>query len=326
MNTIALFTGSFVIYWSGIVIALGAVAGLALALALYSSHNRYTSGLWLMTALTIIISIPLCRFLHWCCHVEQYRGFISAMTDYSSGGFCLPGAFAGCAIAAIIVKKALHTPDIWKLLDAFAPGLAIAIAFIRLSCMFNSTYRGKFYLTSSVRFPVYIPAFAIMLALAAGAVAFYILCHNDEMKSPCSAGGNVARLLLAAFSAVEIVLDSMRYDSSFLHFSGPLLKYLNKLAGSVSVAQLAAAVCIIWVFVFYIRCSIAANGKNILTYIMCGAFAAGFIGAAACEYLVQRYTGSYAAIYVFQTASAAVMMAAVCLAYVACREKIPQKQ
>ena len=49
--------------------------------------------------------MPICRVIHWYCHFEQYNGIWGALTDYSTGSYCLPGALLGVWLAALIVKK-----------------------------------------------------------------------------------------------------------------------------------------------------------------------------------------------------------------------------
>ena len=83
--SIAIYSGSMVIYWSSIVIGLGLAACLCLSLALFTANGGRAAGMLLLLPLTLLFSIPLCRALHWYCHMEQYTGFFSALTDYSSG-------------------------------------------------------------------------------------------------------------------------------------------------------------------------------------------------------------------------------------------------
>ena len=99
--SIAIYSGSMSIYWSSIVIAFGLAACLCLALALYTANGGRSAAVLLLLPLSLLFSIPLCRALHWYCHMEQYTGFFSALTDYSSGSYCLPGALLGVWLAAL---------------------------------------------------------------------------------------------------------------------------------------------------------------------------------------------------------------------------------
>ena len=67
--SIAIYSGSMVIYWSSIVIGLGLAACLCLSLALFTANGGRAAGMLLLLPLTLLFSIPLCRALHWYCHM-----------------------------------------------------------------------------------------------------------------------------------------------------------------------------------------------------------------------------------------------------------------
>ena len=141
-NPIAVYSGSTVIYWSAIVITLGLLASLLMTLGLQRSDRNPGFLVFLLLPLTVIFSVPFCRLLHWYCHAEQYGSFAGAMTDYSSGSYVLAGALLGSWLAAWLATR-LDRQSCASLLDAFAPGAALAVAFIRLSALFNSSCRSK---------------------------------------------------------------------------------------------------------------------------------------------------------------------------------------
>ena len=117
MNPIAISTGSTVIYWSAVVIALGIAAGFALSYSLYISHGGRSAAMWLLLPLALLFSVPLCRAIHWYCHPEQYTSFIRAITEYSTGSYCLPGALLGTFLAALVVRGLGLTGNMARLLD-----------------------------------------------------------------------------------------------------------------------------------------------------------------------------------------------------------------
>ena len=61
MNGIAIYSGSTVIYWSGVVIALGVAACFALSYSLYTSYVGSGKALWVLLPLAVLFSVPLCR-------------------------------------------------------------------------------------------------------------------------------------------------------------------------------------------------------------------------------------------------------------------------
>ena len=63
-----------------------------------------STAMLLFFPLAIILSVPICRVIHWYCHFEQYNGIWGALTDYSTGSYCLPGALLGYFSLAYISR------------------------------------------------------------------------------------------------------------------------------------------------------------------------------------------------------------------------------
>jgi len=300
MNPIAIYSGSIVIYWSSIIICVGLIATLCMSLSLQSSSNERLSGMFLFVPLAVLISIPLCRAVHWYCHIEQYSGFISAVTDYSTGSYVLSAALLGAFIAAIMVKTLGLTSSAAKLLDAFAPGAALAVAFIRLSSLFNNSCRSKIIfqtpamqqlplasgITTSAgsveyRFATFFMHFLLMLVICYALLSFFARRRNIAKKHG-RAAGDTARMFLLFYSASEVVMDSTRYDSSFLHSNG-----------FVSLVQIAAGVCILGLLIYYSVHSIKANGFRFYHWLGWLGFLGTLGGIGYAEYLVQRHGNWY---------------------------------
>ena len=143
MNPIAYSFGGFDLYWSALLIALAAAMCFTLTGALFTAHRGSGTAVWLLLPLASLLSVLLSRLLHWYCHVEQYSSFWQAMTDYSSGGYVLTGAFLGTALAVLLVGLLGFTGHVGRLFDCLAPGAALGIALIRLSALFDDSCRGK---------------------------------------------------------------------------------------------------------------------------------------------------------------------------------------
>ena len=149
MNPIAVYYDSTVFYWSAIIITVGLLAALMMSLSLQVTNRGRIVSMMLFFPLALLFSVPLCRILHWYCHQEQYAGFFTAVTDYTAGSYVLPAAIPGVWLAAWIAAK-LEDGDTAKLRDAAAPGMALAVAFIRLSALFSSACRSKIPVTTGV--------------------------------------------------------------------------------------------------------------------------------------------------------------------------------
>ncbi len=304
MNDAMLVLGSLELYRSALVIALGAAACFALTAALYP-RGSFGGGLWLFACADVVLSVLLCRFLHYYCHSEQYASFWRAMTDYSVGGYVLVGAVPAALAAAWITKAAGLTQNPSRLLDCFAPGAVLAAAFIRLSALFNSTCRGKIAVKAPLlrrlpiaspvisssgaedwRFATFFVEFLLLGAVFVLVLRFFLRRRRQPMKAGQKKDGNVALFALTAASAVELVCDSTRYDSSFMHFNG-----------FVSIAQMACAVCILAALVIWSLRSVRANGRGAFHWAIWIGWFFALAGTGVCEYLVQRHGDWYLSCY-----------------------------
>lgn len=322
MNSIAICSGNTVIYWSAIIICLAAAAWFCLSCAVYTSHGGQSTAMWLLMPVAVLLSVLFSRFIHWYCHAEQYVSFWQAMTDYSSGGYCLPGMLLGVALSALLVGRLRFAQSTAELFDALAPGAALGIALIRLSAIFNSSCRstilistpkfqrlpvGSGIMTSSggveYRFATFFVQFLLMLLLTVLVLAFYYKRRKAPMKHGLPAG-HTAMLFLVFYSAMELVLDSTRYDSSFL-----------RLNGFVSLVQIVSALCILGVLIYYSIHSVKANGLGPVHWLLWGGFLASVGATGYLEYLVQRHGGWYIKCYSLMALSTLLMAAVVYIMY-----------
>ena len=304
MSGAMLTIGSLSLYKSALVIALGAAACFALMRALYPKGGL-AAALWLFAAADVILTVLLCRFLHWYCHAEQYASFFRAMGDYSSGGYVLVGAIPAAIGAAYLTKLAGLTQNPARLLDCFAPGALLAAAFIRLSALFNSTCRGKIAVrrpllqhlplaspvTSSSgaedwRFATFFVEFLLLALVFCLALRFFFRRRRQAMKADQPRDGNMALYALLLFSAVELLCDSTRYDSSFMHFNG-----------FVSISQMACAVCILAALLIWSVRSIRANGRGAFHWAIWAGWFLALAVTGVSEYLVQRHGDWYLSCY-----------------------------
>ena len=314
MNPIAIYSGSLVIYWSAVIIMLGVFAAFCLSYAVYTANGGSGAALWALLPIAVPLSVFFSRLIHWYCHLEQYAGFLAAMTDFSVGSYSLPGMLLGVALAALIVRRIGLADSVAELLDGIAPGMALCIAVIRLSALFNSTCRSKIIISTPAlqhlplaselssasgaaeyRFATFFVEFLIMLVITALLLNFYFKRRNIPMKDGSRPAGNTAAMLLLFYSAVELVLDSTRYDSSFFHFT--FIKGLNPYAGFISLVQLISAVCILCVLIRYSKISVRANTLRWYHFALWAGFVACLAGVGVSEYMVQRHGDWYLGCY-----------------------------
>ena len=321
-NLISVYVGTTVIYWSAIVICLGVCAWFCLSSALYTAAGGRVTAMWVCLPLGCVLSLAFSRFLHWYCHVEQYTGLAGAFSDLGLGSYCMPGVLLGVILAAVIVWVFRLAPSLPPLLDALAPGAALGIAIIRLSAPFNSSCRGTIIITDpryqrlplgsgvsagsggvEYHFATFFVYFLLLMALTVLLLVFYFRSRRRRLKSG-PRHGHTAILFLLLYSAMDLVLDSTRYDSSFFRSNG-----------FVSVAQIISALCILAILAYYSAHSIRANGLRLYHWIIWAVYLATVGGTGYLEYLVQRHGNWYLACYSGMSVCCAAMALTVCCMY-----------
>ena len=338
MNQIALYLGERAVYWSSIVITLGVLCALSLTIALFRQRSESLRPVLVYFPLAVILSLFIARLMYWYFSVDIFDSLGEAFSDFSLGSFCLPGVILGVWLAAWIVYRLHLVPNTGMLLDCTAPGLALLIAFIRLSALFNDTCRSRIEIETpilkSLPFAVsktdaagnqvwclatFFLAFLAMLVVTLLILRFYVKHGRRKMRAPCSRSGNVWRMFLLYYGAVEIVVDSLRNDSPLMHFH--LISGLNKYSSFVSLAQVFAAATALYVLVYYSKNSIRARGYSVWHLLSWIGFVLSLVGIGFLgEYQVQR-TGKYLLCYSAQILFCILMVIIIRMVYESCAEK-----
>lgn len=317
MENIAIYTPEITIYYSSIVIALGAVAFFAFAYAVYAANGGSRLAMLFFIPLCTVLSLGLSRLIHWYCHVEQYVSLETAMKDYSTGSFCIPGILLGIVLSVLLLRLVRLNRNAWHMLDCTAPAAALGLSVIRMSSLFNDACRSKIIITdprfqhyplaatvsasggsAEYRFATFFAEALLYFVLAVVIMLFFVRHREQPVKEKCRADGNVFLMFLTGYGAIEFVLDSTRYDSSFFPFNG-----------FISIVQISAFAIMLFVLVYYSIYSVKTNGRRKYHWFSWVGFLLIFTCAGVSEYLVQRhgdwYLGCYAAM------SAAVIAGAV---------------
>ncbi len=325
-EAIAISAGGLVIYWSSIVICLAVASWFCLSMALYVSAGGRRSAMWVLLPIACALSLVFSRFIHWYCHTEIYGPLSAAFTNFSLGSYCLPGVLLGVSLAVLLVRLLRFSDSAAAMFDALAPGAALGFALIRLSALFNNSCRGKIVVTTPAlqrlpiaaaytsssgtadyRFATFFVQFLLLLLLTAILLGFFYKGGRRPMKTG-SREGHTALLFLLLYSAMEIVLDSTRYDSSFLRSNG-----------FVSLVQIISALCMLGVMVVYSVRSIRVNSLRFYHWL-CWIFFLGSAGGVGyMEYLVQRHGDWYLKCYGAMTGFVLLMSLMVWFVYLSVR-------
>ena len=117
MEQIAFIIGNRLVHWSFLMVALGGAVAVCLFLWLYTRQTENWSGAGWMLLLACPLSVFFARLVHWYCRYTSYTSFASAMTDLSTGGYALVGVFAGCLLAAVLLRLLRRVDNLGQLLD-----------------------------------------------------------------------------------------------------------------------------------------------------------------------------------------------------------------
>ena len=338
MSQIAFYFGERAIHWSAIIITMGLLCCLSLTIALYRQRSDSLRAVLVLFPLGTVLGLFFARLIHWYFNTEIYGSFGAAFSNFDLGSFSIPGVILGLWLAAWIVYRLNLVPNTGMLLDCAAPGLALLIAFVRLSALFNNTCRSRIEIKVPIlktlpfaaanvdaagnkiwHLATFFLAFLAMLIVTALLLNFYVKRGKRKMLSPCSRSGNVWRMFLLYYGAVEIVIDSLRNDSPLMHFH--LLSSLNQYSSFVSLAQVFAACTALYVLVYYSVKSIQANGFSFWHAMSWVGFVVSLVGIGYFgEYKVQR-TAQYLKCYTIQIASCVLLIVVIYLLYDSCVAK-----
>ncbi len=309
MDKIAYISGSTVIYWNSIVLTLAAATAIFFFLAFYIGKCGNAVAAFAAVPLSIVLSIVLARFVHWYSRADSYDGFLAAMTDYTSGGYALLGVFAGCAVAAALLRLIFLHRNLPEMLDCMSLAGLAGITVGRLASFFNASDRGNILenfrslpfawpVTNTVsgvteyRLATFVLQAFVALVLFAVLAVFYVRGRNKGLRD-----GDTCLIFLLVYGASQVVLDSTRYDSLFFRSNG-----------FVSIVQVFGALALGLVIVLLSVRMVKARGFKfwmVLLWIVI----AGFIGGAGfMEYYVQRRGNEAAFAYSVMSACLAAVI------------------
>ena len=307
MDKIAYISGETVIYWNSIVLTLAAATAIFFFLAFYIGKCGNAAAGFAAVPLSLVLGIVLSRFVHWYSCADSYDGFVSAMTDYTSGGYALLGAFAGCLVTAMLLRLIFLHRNLPEMLDCMSLAGLAGITVGRLASFFNASDRGMILesfhslpvawpVTNTVsgateyRLATFVIQAVVALVLFVGLSVFYVKGQKKSLRD-----GDACLVFLLIYGASQVVLDSTRYDSLFFRSNG-----------FVSIVQVFSALALgLAIIVFSVRMVKTRGFKfwQVLLWLVI----AGFVGGAGfMEYYVQRHGSE--ALFAYSVMSACLLM------------------
>ena len=321
MERIAYISAGVPVYFNGIVLTIAAAGAMCFFLAFYLNRSENFSAGFAALPLSLGLGIVFSRLCHWYARPDGYAGFLAAMTDYTSGGFALLGAFAGCLLGAGIVRVLFLNRNLPQMLDCMAIAGCAGMAVGRLASFFNSSDRGQivekiqslpfvYPVTNAVSGQLeYRLATFVIQAMVAGAL-FVGLAIFEWRSRGRKQDGDTCLIFLLFYGASQVVLDSTRYDSLFFRWNG-----------FVSIVQVLSAIAIVLVIVVFSSRLVKNRGFQVW-YLGAWALIAGGIGLAGfMEYYVQRHGNAALFAYTLMSLSLVLTAGLTVLLYKAGRKR-----
>ena len=287
MERVALILGDTFLYWNSIVLVLSGAAAVCLFLCAYLGSGGSALAAAVAVPAALVGSVFFSRLIHWYFRPDSYSDALTALTDYTAGGYALPGVFCGCALAAVLVRLLRLEGSLFRLLDAMSLGLCAGIGLGRLSCFFSAADRGQV-VSGGIPEPIAWPAMNAVSAQAEYRLATFLLQAVFAgvlglilwgfFLTGRAKRGEVTLFFLLLYAMGQTVLDSTRYDSLYLRSS--------KRAGTENIAgavPLAAAA------VFVAARLVRRRGFRFWNVLLWIVMAAALAGAGYMEYFVQRH-------------------------------------
>lgn len=289
MERIAIVLDNGLLYWSPIILTLAALCAVCGFLALYLRKSDNIIAAFAVIPLALALSLFFARVIDWYCYEETYANFLSAVSDYSAGGFALLGVFIGCLTAAALTRMLRLHRSLLLMLDCMCPSGCAGIAVGRLASFFNSSNRGQivasehalpwvYPVTNSVSGVVEyrLATFLLQGIVAALITVILVGCFLTVAKK--WKNGDITLLFLLCYCAAQVVLDSTRYDSIYFHSNG-----------FISIVQVMSALAMGFVIVVFSIRSVKAGGFKKGHILLWTVIAALIGGAGYMEYHVQRH-------------------------------------
>lgn len=133
--------GEFSIHWYGLMIALGAFAGISLVVKVAKQYEIQSDTIYDLTFYLILVGILFERAYYVIYNWEYYSSHLYDIPQIWEGGLAIHGGMiAGILVLYFFVKK--HKLNYWLLLDIIIVGLPLAMAIGRWGNYFNQELFG----------------------------------------------------------------------------------------------------------------------------------------------------------------------------------------
>ena len=263
---------------------------------------RRVASLVIYALSSVILAGFFGRLIHWYSHYESYESFSKAFESvsvrYHEAGIML-GFVVSAALCMLMSEKEMRG----KVMHACASGQMLFMSLVSLVSMFSDSDRGKAVIEDQAyqglpfSYITYLSDGSSQYRTAVFFWKFMLLGIITAISLILYFKGRSAIETYVCYFAAMALLDSARYDASFLRSNG-----------FVSLMQIVAGVFLIITLTVSAIRSARARGFHIYHVLFILAFISGLSLTGYMEYYVQRHGNLYPYCY--------SVMAAACMAMV----------
>ena len=252
--------------------------------------------------LSLILAAFFGRLIHWYSHYESYESFSKAFESVS-GRYHEAGIMLGFVVSAALCMLLSEKEMRGKVMHACASGQMLFMSLVSLVSMFSDSDRGKAVIEDQAyqglpfSYITYLSDGSSQYRTAVFFWKFMLLGIITAISLILYFKGRSAIETYVCYFAAMALLDSARYDASFLRSNG-----------FVSLMQIVAGVFLIVTLTVSVIRSARARGFHIYHVLFILAFISGLSLTGYMEYYVQRHGNLYPYCY--------SVMAAACMAMV----------
>lgn len=306
MEQIAFIADHTFIYWNSIITVLASAVAVCVFLALWLARGEKVLAGFLVIPVAVGLSLVLSRLIYWYFRPENEMNLKNIIKLGMTGESALSGIFAGCFLAALLIRMIRVTDNLPALLDCLCLAGGAGIAVGRLAAFFDVSSRGMIMpahlglpWVCVVSNPVtgmeeYRLATFLLQAIVTGIITLvwlvFYLVGQDRLRN-----GDTALLFLQSYGAAQVILDSTRYDSLHFHSNG-----------FVSVVQVLGALAVALAVIVYASRMVYAGGWKKWYPALWLPQLACFGLAGYMEYHVQRHGNE--ALFAYSVMGAALAM------------------
>jgi len=247
VHKIAFHLGSFTIYWYGVLVALGLLAGLWTAgrrapLNGIRSETVIDLGPWLILG-TIVGARGLYVLSYW---RQDFAGrSLWQVFNIRGGGLVFYGGLIGASLACILYVR-YRKLALWKIADVLAPSIALGHAFGRIGCLMNGCCYGR---ACDLPWAIHFPSDHPTLGAGVHPTQIYEALLDLGLYAVLAGlyrrkkfDGQIFALYLTSYAVLRVFVEMFRGDYTTYYLNGKVTP-----AQMLSLPILVAGVLLWWV-------------------------------------------------------------------------------